>query len=238
MTDVSPLEQELIDATGFKGPKKAKRQDFLAGLVRATVDLDQDTFDNLSDEAAEWAETGVKALNDKEDIAEFVEPEEAEEPADEDETDTDHEADEAAADKKARAKPNGTDTDEEEELDPTDDNPEDDEPEHDPEAIKAAAKARKADKKAKSKEVTDQYAAITGEKNRYGITKGTMSDKAIAMYEKGATSKQIKDELGGRHYNILKRLQDEGHKVEKLEGGQWKLTHHADLKTKKATTKK
>lgn len=76
------------------------------------------------------------------------------------------------------------------------------------------------------------YSKITGEKDRYGITIGTKTAEAIKMYEEGCSAKQILDELGGRHYNILKKLQKEGHRISKTELGVWTLTHKDDLQPK------
>ncbi len=72
------------------------------------------------------------------------------------------------------------------------------------------------------------YEDITGEKDRYGITIGTKTHKAVLMYEKGVTCKQIEDAIGGRHRNILKQLAKAGHRVEKLGGGVFKVTHSSE----------
>jgi len=76
------------------------------------------------------------------------------------------------------------------------------------------------------------YENISGKRNRFGIIDGTKTAEAIKMYVKGASSQDIMERLGGRYYNILKKLMAEGHKVEK-EGSVWKLTHKDDVKTKK-----
>jgi hypothetical protein len=76
------------------------------------------------------------------------------------------------------------------------------------------------------------YANISGKRNRFGVIDGTKTAEAIKMYVKGASSQDIMERLGGRYYNILKKLMAEGHKVEK-EGSVWKLTHKDDVKTKK-----
>lgn len=120
----------------------------------------------------------------------------------------------------------------------------DEEAEEEAEELAKPAKAKKgsvadrAQRGAKNKVDPKRYETITGEKDRYGITLGTKTADAVALYEKGATAKDIQDKVGGKHYNVLKRLEKEGHKVEKLEGGIWKLTHVDDVAGKKATTKK
>jgi len=88
---------------------------------------------------------------------------------------------------------------------------------------KKAAKAKGKTAKAPGKE--PKYRELSGEKDEFGVVKGTKTSQAVAMYVKGASTNEIKEELGGRFYNILKKLKADGHKVEKLENGKWKLTH-------------
>jgi hypothetical protein len=73
------------------------------------------------------------------------------------------------------------------------------------------------------------YDDLSGEKDRYGLFYGTKTQQAVVLYEKGATCKQVEMELNGRHRNILKRLAKEGHRVEKLEGGVFRVTHIDDV---------
>ncbi len=81
------------------------------------------------------------------------------------------------------------------------------------------------------------YTKLTGERDRYGVIKGTKTAEAVAMYETGASARDIDDKIGGRHYNVLKRLQTEGHRVEKFENGKFKLTHKDDVIPKKGKGK-
>ena len=54
------------------------------------------------------------------------------------------------------------------------------------------------------------------------------------MFEKGATSREVKEKLGGTYYNILGKMQENGHRLIK-EGSLFTLTHKDDLnKAKKA----
>lgn len=217
---VSEIETEITEATEFKLPKGgySNRQDHLAALVRAANKMTDTEFDDLSDEAANWLSTAVKALNAKAEIDDFEgpddeedeEPEETEEAEDEEaveeaEAEEDNEAEEA----KEEAKPKK-------------------------EARKAPAKtsAKKDDKPPKKKEDLSRYDKLTDERNRYGIIKGTKTDDAIKMYEKGATSAQIVEKLGSRFYNILKTLEQKGHRVERSQSGVFKLTHADDLPKK------
>lgn len=83
----------------------------------------------------------------------------------------------------------------------------------------------------RSERVIPDYANLDPEKkDRFGITVGTKTSMAVAMYEKGCTAKDILDALGGRFYNILKQLAKEGHKVIKDEDTKvWQLIHKDDV---------
>jgi hypothetical protein len=102
-------------------------------------------------------------------------------------------------------------------------------------APKAAApdKAARAAPVKKPQKPID-YTKLTGDRDKFGVVIGTKTHEAVKMYEKGATGAQIVDALGGRHYNILTKLTEQGHRVEKLDGGVWKLTHRDAIKAKKA----
>jgi len=209
----SAIEQEVIDATKFNGKRYKERQDYLAALVRAVDGMDEDDYDNLTDKAADWFTDAAKALNAKHTIPDFEDvPENA---ADEDDEETEQKRD-----------------DDEDEKNDSDEDDEDDEDEADEEEVKTAKKS-KAKPKSGRKPVEDpgkRYPKITGEKDRYGIIMGTKTHDAVLLYEKGASSKDILGALNGRYYNILRKLAEEGHKVEKLPEGVFKLTHKDDLK--------
>ena len=245
------IEDELTKATNFKPPKGGfnDRQDELAALARAARKLDDDDFDELTDEAADWANTAVKAIVEKTPIPEFkdlgeeAEAEEAEETPPEDEP----------------AEDEPEDIEDEE----PDEEPEDEDVDHEAEEAEEArvaktkatpkpAKAKKVKKEieyeeepltvkeveklAKEKGIKTRYDDLTGEKDRFGVIIGTKTHDAVLMYEKGATSRQIQDALGegptkagGRFYNILKTLDKAGHKVERSKDGIFKLTHRDDV---------
>jgi hypothetical protein len=74
------------------------------------------------------------------------------------------------------------------------------------------------------------YANLSGEKDRYGITAGTNTHEAVKMYEKGCTAGDVEQALGGRYRNILSKLADAGHRVERLGVGFYKVTHKDDIK--------
>lgn len=79
------------------------------------------------------------------------------------------------------------------------------------------------------------YTKLTGAVDRFGVILGTKTADAVAMYEKpeGASAFEIDQKVGGRFYNILKKLELEGHRVERLDDGRWKLTHKDDIKADK-----
>lgn len=62
------------------------------------------------------------------------------------------------------------------------------------------------------------------ELDKWGCMIGSKNSLALAMFEKGATAKEIKAELGGTYYNILTKMVKRGHKLER-EGHLMKLTH-------------
>jgi len=80
------------------------------------------------------------------------------------------------------------------------------------------------------------YDRLSGAKDKFGLYDGTQTSKAAHLYEQGATVKHVSDVLGGKHRNVLKKLEEFGHRVEKLEGGVYKVTHR-DLVPKKAKKK-
>jgi hypothetical protein len=248
----SAIEQELIKATSFKAPKGGykHRQDEIAALAKAAVKLSDDDFDELTNEAADWVNSAIKAINDKADIRDFAAddevPEDDVDPGDADQEDdeepaNDEEADEADAEDDEKA----ADEADEAEDDVDHEAIEEDEFEEATQAAKKAEKKPGKDEKPKRKRrptkeelsaVKTRYDNLTGEKDRYGVIIGTKTHDAVLMYEKGATSKQIQEALGegptkagGRFYNILRKLNEEGHLVERFRDGTFKLTHKDDL---------
>lgn len=69
------------------------------------------------------------------------------------------------------------------------------------------------------------YENLTGEKDKFGITIGTNTHEAVKMYERGCTARDVEQALGGRYRNVLRKLADEGHLVEKLGSGVYRVTH-------------
>ena len=246
---MSEIEQELRKA--WKMRKKDEdfetRQDYLVALIRGfdiACSKDDDLFDTISQEAADWFNAATEARNKKLEIEDFPdreleeaedEPEEVEEEAESgDEVEDDaEEGDEAEADE-ADEEPES-----EEELAAAEEaEAESENEEAEAQAAKKAkAKKTKPEKPAKAEKVAKtpvkktepNYARLTGEKDKFGIIKGTKTATAVQLYEKGATAKDIKEATGGKFYNVLTKLTSEGHKLEKLPGGIFRLTHKDDI---------
>jgi hypothetical protein len=225
------VEDELLKVSQFKKKTKGKsfedRQDYLASLLKVIdSNVTDDQYDNLSDEAVDWHKAAADAMNAQEEIPDFEELKGEETDSDAEETEA--EATEAGGEEDGEG---GSDNDRAE--------PESVESDPKPKSgakgkaakVKAPAKAPAAGKPpGKPARKSPDYTSLTGEKDRFGVVKGTKTAEAVAMYVKGVTAKQITDELGGRYYNILTRLTKEGHRVEKLADNVWKLTHKDDLK--------
>lgn len=267
------IERELIKVTGYKARTKfSDRQDYLSSILNAVSKLDDDDFDNLSDEAAEWANAAVEAKNSRNaelpDFDEVGTPEEApddssdpeDEEGGEDGSADDENDSDADDDSDDVADASDDDASEDDEGDPTDDNPEDDddadddedaeaddedEPEEKPAKKAAPKKAAKPapapklkpppkPKKAAAKPPKQNDVEEDVVLDKWGCMEGSKNSQALSIFEKGATAKEVKEQLGGTYYNILKRMAEQGHSVEK-EGAVIKVTHKD---AKKAPVKK
>lgn len=233
----SALETELVEASAFEPTKNYERQDYLAALARALNEVDEDVFDELSVDAQDWFNAAVKAINKKQDIPDFPDAEEAE--ADDSEGEADDNTDDESEDD--TADDSETDGDEAEET-----SKDEDEEAPPPKKTKKPAKAGKP-VKVKAKPVVDEddddepeekaakktpkRLPTPGEnKNRYGITIGSQGHKAIVMLEEGSRMSAITEDVGGTYYNLLKKLTQDGHKIEKSPTGIIKLIHKDDIK--------
>lgn len=273
-----PVERELIKTTAYKTRTKfSDRQDYLGSILNAVMKLTDDDFENLSDEAAEWANAAVHAKNSKEDIPDFDEvtaDEEGSEPEDDAEDDSEEADDEAddeteeedevdgddvsddsepatASDDTASGDDAGDPEDDEVELDDEGAEEEPDEDEADEPEPKAKPAAKKAGKKPAHKMKVPPKEKPVKPKlhnrnprahededvimDKWGCMEGSKNSRALALFEKGATSKEVKDSLGGTYYNILKKMEQDGHTLEK-EGSLIRVVHK-DEKAKKAATK-
>lgn len=215
---VSAVEKELTKLTKLKPDKYDDRQDYLAAIARALERISNDDYDSLTDPAANWHKAACDALNDKEEVPNF----------------------DGTLSSAEGAEPEAEDAPSIEDDDPeaAEDTLEDEPPAKKAKPTKAAkpAKVAKAEKPEKPKKQRPQvdYEALTGEKDRFGVTKGTKTSLAVSMYNRkdGATVKQIDEATGGRYMNVLTKLQKDGHLVEK-DGKFWKLTHREDIVKKK-----
>ena len=55
-------------------------------------------------------------------------------------------------------------------------------------------------------------------KDTFGLRKGTNTQKAAALFAKGATMAEVKAKTGSNQYNVLKWLERQGHKVTRKDG--------------------
>lgn len=220
------VERELIKATGYKTQRPfSNRQDYLGSILNAVMKLTDNDFDNLSDEAATWANAAVEAKNAKDtDLPDFDEA-----PVDDSE------------------EPDAETSEDEVEIDPETGEVLDvaeDESEPEPEEEVSASKTVKHRKPPKEKETKTKPAPKRAASDddvvldKWGCMVGSKNAQALALFEKGATTKEVKDKIGGTYYNILGKAVQNGHKMEK-EGSLIKLTHKDDIAVgKKPATKK
>lgn len=217
---MSVVEKEIVEATAFDPPKEyANRQDYLAALARAVDNLDDETFDGLSNEATDWFNTSVRAMNNKKKLPDFEGAEE--EPAEEEVDPETGEITEEHAEAEEMV--------EEAEEAPT----------PPPKAKKPAAKAAKPEKAAaparRPKGVPPKkldHPPIernedpeTFELDEFGSVRGSKNSAAAAMLKKGCRMADVTESIGGTYYNLVQRLVKQGHHLEKSSNGMLKLTH-------------
>lgn len=239
------VEREIIKITSYKSRTKFDdRQDYLSSILNATMKMTDEDFDNLSDDAASWINAAVVAHNGKEDIPDFDEIEaSAENDPPEDDADDADDASEDSDDTEDGEDPEDDDTgdgdpDSADDLADPDTDDADDGPD---EAAEKPAKAKKAKTKAPPKPVK---AAVKAEKpvkrkpvdddvvlDKFGCMEGSKNSRALVMFAKGATAREVKDELGGTYYNILKKMVEDGHTIEK-DGAIIKVIHKDDKNKK------
>lgn len=262
------IEKEIIAASEFKPRKKyGNRQEYLRAVINAVSKLDDDAFDALSDEAAEWCNNAIEVINTTKngELPDFDEVEVSasgddlsDEAGDESDDPDDEEVDEDVGDDE-EDEPEDEDSpdDDGEDEDPDDeaDEVEDEESEAEPKPVKKKSKAEQIaprnGKSVRSKEGKAKIAALKPKTpahmdvalDKWECMAGSQNSKALAMFEKGATTSEVRKAVGGTYYNILKKMVERGHTLEK-EGALMKLTHMDDAgksKSKaaaKASTKK
>ncbi len=71
-------------------------------------------------------------------------------------------------------------------------------------------------KKAPAKKTTAKKAEV--KKDAFGLRPGTKTATAASMFRKGASMADVKKRTGSNQYNILKFLENQGHKVTRKDG--------------------
>lgn len=240
---MSEIEKELREACSFKSkPKYPGRADYLADLATKVDTLNDKEFGELSAEARDWHSSAITAINDREDPPEFDDAVvEGEDPVEDLET-------EVAAE-----------NEEDDVIDPVTGevlDPEEGEPEPRPAKAKVtnkpinppAAGTRKfrdrpvgsspkvpiAGKPHGKRPGPHQYAHA--DRDKYGLVKGSKVSEACKMFEAGCPMSHITKSLGGPQNNILHKLEEAGHRVERYEGV-IHLTHKDEVKNKPAASK-
>jgi hypothetical protein len=80
---VSKIQTTLREATGLKPKSGEDTQEFWKRLIAAVQELPEDAWEKLDTKAQKWVNDGAKAINAKEDIADFPDAEAANEEDDE-----------------------------------------------------------------------------------------------------------------------------------------------------------
>ena len=55
-------------------------------------------------------------------------------------------------------------------------------------------------------------------RDKFGLKKGSNTQKAATMFRKGATMADVKTKTGSNQYNVLKWLEKQGHKITRKYG--------------------
>lgn len=204
------IESELIKATGYKAQRKfANRQDYLGSILNAAIKLSNEDFDSLTDETADWINAAIEAKNAKSEI--LPDFDELDESGD-DNTVPDESGDITDTGDDGPDGPpldEGQDQDHHEEVDPV---------------ITAPKKKTKVPTKKPPATEIDELVVL----DKWGCMEGSKNALALAMFEKGATAKEVKSAIGGTYYNILGKCVLKGHKLEK-EGSLIRLVHKDEL---------
>jgi len=230
------IEQEIIKAANFKPRKKyADRQDYLRSLFLATVNMDDDDFNELSDDAANWINACVTLHNSKskDDLPDFNEVEPPAEDENDDEPSDDNTEDKAddADPEDDVDEPDGKDEEsesEDDEVDEPEEASEDDEPEDESEEVEEPA-PKKSKKAARPVKVVNKpFGTGDAELDKWGCIVGSKTSQALAMFEEGASAREVKEAIGGTYYNALAKIVRDGHKMQK-DANIIKITHKSDI---------
>ena len=198
-----------------------ERQPYLAAVLKAidkAEDADYDTICDVHSDFLGWHEAAVQAVDERDPIPDYPDYEAV--PDEEVSDDTDGEV--PSRDETEEKTEAGNDTPDTEEVS-------EDRPEVVQKPPRRKSKTQSPEVTAKIKAAIEKSATITGDKNKYGIVKGTKSEEVLFMFEKGCTMAHVHEKMGANFYNLLKKMVSEGHLIEKLEGGIWKLTHKSEV---------
>ena len=99
----SKIETELLEATGLRAKKSEDREDFLKRMTKAVASktFPEEKWDDLSEEAQNWANDAAEALQAKKEIPDFPDAE-PEDEAEGDEPEEDEAAEEEAPKRRGR----------------------------------------------------------------------------------------------------------------------------------------
>lgn len=241
------IEREILNITHYKVQRKfSDRQDYLKSVFTAVQRLRNDEFDELTDEAATWANACVEAYNtdkdgDLPDFDEIGDPDEDEDGDEESTLDDESEVedDEVVDSNEATASTdggNGEDSDEDEEESNVQTPGLEDEDEL--EKVIPPKKLKKVVKETKPKSLKQQIEDNDDVSlDKWGSMIGSKNSAALAMFAKGATATEVKNALGGTYYNILKKMVSHGHKLEKY-GAVIKLIHLTEKSSRLSAPKR
>lgn len=232
---MSEYEKQVIQLTKFKPADYADHQDYIAALVRHTDlwlqkhDKTGAIFDGWDNALADWFDEVVHILNDGEgplpDFPDRLEPIIDIPPVE----DPEPPIPEGGVPEPPAEEPLPQYT--------ADDVPIEPPPIPGTAGALIPGKSKKWGVKINTR-IPTPYDYLSGERDRYGIIVGTKTHDAVLMYERGTSARELLKALGGRHYNILGRLQRDGHKVVRLANHRFRVTHRDDVaKAKEAKEK-
>lgn len=187
---MSVVEEQIIQFTRFKPEKKYNnRQDYLCALAVASSRIPNEEFDLLTDETVNWCNAALAARKAGQVIKDF---------------------DDDYFDGTEGEEPGTTEIQADQ---PSDTVVQGSQPEAPSDTTSETGKKRKRKGK-KGVPVRN----LTGEIDKFGIAVGTKAHTTAMLLEKGCTMADIKRETGEVRYNLLKRLERDGHKVSKIDG--------------------
>lgn len=211
----SIMEVELVELAGIKPKAREDRSKFLDRLVRKIDDMGDNGWGAMSEDQQAWINAGIEAIEGDKPVVEFANGEKKNK------------------DKKAKGKKVKSNS---EDPETNEDASGQDEYEATKElADEASGKSTKSKgKKAKGKKAgpaqpdkkkhgggprkTKPEMRAKRGKDQFGLLNESKSSIAATMFVKGSTMAKVREETGINHYNLLNRLTDEGHEIERKAG--------------------